>query len=149
MLGYGEEQQTSAAINDQGYFATGDIGHITPEGAIVITDRKKDIIIRGGENISAREIEDVLHGHEMISEAAVVAMPHARLGEGVCVFLVMRDSATLEMPELQVFLQATGLAKQKWPQRIEMTEALQKTASGKVKKDVLRKQVAVLIEAEA
>jgi non-ribosomal peptide synthetase component E (peptide arylation enzyme) len=90
-----------------------------------------------------------LHGHEMISEAAVVAMPHARLGEGVCVFLVMRDSATLEMPELQVFLQATGLAKQKWPQRIEMTEALQKTASGKVKKDVLRKQVAVLIEAEA
>ena len=149
MLGYGEEQQTSRAINDQGYFATGDIGHITPEGAIVITDRKKDIIIRGGENISAREIEDVLHGHEMISEAAVVAMPHARLGEGVCVFLVMRDSATLEMPELQVFLQATGLAKQKWPQRIEMTEALQKTASGKVKKDVLRKQVAVLIEAEA
>ena len=149
MLGYGEEQQTRQAINTQGYFATGDIGHITPEGAIVITDRKKDIIIRGGENISAREIEDVLHRHQMISEAAVVAMPHARLGEGVCAFLVMRDSAIFGMPELQAFLQESGLAKQKWPQRIELSEELGKTASGKVRKDVLRQQVKALIESEA
>ncbi|MDG1080287.1 MAG: AMP-binding protein [Porticoccaceae bacterium] len=149
MLGYGEEQQTRQAINNQGYFATGDIGHITPEGAIVITDRKKDIIIRGGENISAREIEDVLHRHDMISEAAVVAMPHERLGEGVCAFLVMRDSAAFGMPELQVFLQESGLAKQKWPQRIELSEELGKTASGKVRKDVLRQKVKALIKSES
>jgi len=149
MLGYGEEQQTRQAINNQGYFATGDIGHITPEGAIVITDRKKDIIIRGGENISAREIEDVLHRHDMISEAAVVAIPHARLGEGVCAVLVMRHSATLSMAELQAFLQKAGLAKQKWPERIELSDELQKTASGKVRKDVLRQQVKALVESEA
>ena len=149
MLGYGEEQQTRQAINNQGYFATGDIGHITPEGAIVITDRKKDIIIRGGENISAREIEDVLHRHDMISEAAVVAIPHARLGEGVCAVLVMRHSATLSMAELQAFLQEAGLAKQKWHERIELSDEWQKTASGKVRKDVLRQQVKALVESEA
>ena len=85
----------------------------------------------------------------MISEAAVVAMPHERLGEGVCAFLVMRDSAAFGMPELQVFLQESGLAKQKWPQRIELSEELGKTASGKVRKDVLRQKVKALIESES
>tara|TARA_B110000914_G_scaffold41923_1_gene35259 strand:- start:64 stop:1644 length:1581 start_codon:yes stop_codon:yes gene_type:complete len=145
MLGYGEEEQTRDAIDSNGYFSTGDIGHITTDGAIVITDRKKDIIIRGGENISAREIEDVLHQHQMISEAAVVAMPHERLGEGVCVYLVMRDSTGMSLPELQLFLEQSGLAKQKWPQRIELCDVLEKTASGKVRKDVLRKKVTALI----
>jgi non-ribosomal peptide synthetase component E (peptide arylation enzyme) len=145
MLGYGEEEQTRDAIDSNGYFSTGDIGHITPEGAIVITDRKKDIIIRGGENISAREIEDVLHQHQMISEAAVVAMPHERLGEGVCVYLVMRDATGMSLPEMQLFLEQSGLAKQKWPQRIELCDVLEKTASGKVRKDVLRQKVTTLI----
>jgi len=148
MLGYGEEEQTRQAIDDRGYFYTGDIGHITPEGAIVITDRKKDIIIRGGENISAREIEDVLHQHPKIFEAAVVAMPHERLGEGVCVFLVTRDLVPLELAELQSFMEHAGLAKQKWPQRIELSVALEKTASGKVRKDVLRKRVITLLQSE-
>lgn len=148
MLGYGEEAQTRQAIDDNGYFHTGDIGHITADNAIVITDRKKDIIIRGGENISAREIEDVLHQHRAISEAAVVAMPHQRLGEGVCVFLVTRASEQLSLAELQPFLEQSGLAKQKWPQRVELCDALEKTASGKVRKDVLRQKVKTAIEAE-
>ena len=148
MLGYGEEEQTRKAIDDRGYFYTGDIGHITPEGAIVITDRKKDIIIRGGENISAREIEDVLHQHPKISEAAVVAMPHERLGEGVCVFLVTRESVPLGLAELQIFMEKAGLAKQKWPQHIELTEVLEKTASGKVRKDVLRQKVKVALASQ-
>ena len=147
MLGYGEEEQTRQAIDSQGYFHTGDIGHITEQGAILITDRKKDIIIRGGENISAREIEDVLHQHDLISEAAVVAMPHARLGEGVCACLVIRDGAALGLDELQPFFQRSGLAKQKWPQRIELCDELQKTASGKVRKDVLRQQVKAKVDA--
>jgi acyl-CoA synthetase (AMP-forming)/AMP-acid ligase II len=148
MLGYGEEEQTKQAIDDRGYFYTGDIGHITPEGAIVITDRKKDIIIRGGENISAREVEDVLHQHPKIIEAAVVSMPHERLGEGVCVFLVTRDLVSLELVELQPFMERAGLAKQKWPQRIELAAALEKTASGKVRKDVLRKKVNALVQSQ-
>ena len=148
MLGYGEEEQTRQAIDDRGYFYTGDIGHITGQGAIVITDRKKDIIIRGGENISAREIEDVLHQHPLISEAAVVAMPHERLGEGVCALLVTRNSVQLDLAELQLFLERSGLAKQKWPQRLEMRDELEKTASGKVRKDVLRQTVKAAIESE-
>lgn len=148
MLGYGEEYQTRDAIDTQGYFHTGDIGHITPEGAIVITDRKKDIIIRGGENISAREIEDVLHQHQLISEAAVVSMPHQRLGEGVCAFLVTRDSAQFTLSELKPFLERSGLAKQKWPQRLEFCSELGKTASGKVRKDVLRQQIKQTVQAE-
>jgi len=145
MMGYGEEEQTRQSIDERGYFYTGDIGHITPEGAIVITDRKKDIIIRGGENISAREIEDILHQHAIIVEAAVVAMPHERLGEGVCVFLVTRDTVQLSLSELQAFLLQSGLAKQKWPQRIEYSRTLEKTASGKVRKDILRKKVKTLM----
>ena len=69
-------------------------------------------------------------------------MPHERLGEGVCVFLVMRDSTKLDMPDLQNFLKETGLAKQKWPERIELRSQLEKTASGKVRKDLLRQQLA-------
>ena len=87
----------------------------------------------------------MLHQHMMVSEAAVVAMPHERLGEGVCVYLVMRDSIVMSLTELQLFLEQSGLAKQKWPQRIEFCDALEKTASGKVRKDVLRQKVTALI----
>ncbi|NHN39248.1 AMP-binding protein [Pseudomaricurvus alcaniphilus] len=146
MLGYGEEEQTREAVDANGYFHTGDIGHITPERAIVITDRKKDIIIRGGENLSAREIEDVLHQHELINEVAVVSMPHERLGEGVCAFVVTRDQAPLSLAQLRPFLEQRGLARQKWPERVEQVEELQKTASGKVRKDILRQQIKALLE---
>lgn len=141
MLGYGEEAQTRGSVDSEGFFHTGDIGHITAEGAIVITDRKKDIIIRGGENLSAREIEDVLHQHPRISEAAVVAMPHERLGEGVCAVLVLRDSEGLSLEDLKPYLAESGLAKQKWPEKVEVVTELLKTASGKVRKDVLRQQI--------
>ena len=148
MLGYGEEEQTRQSMDNHGYFQTGDIGHISAEGAIIITDRKKDIIIRGGENISAREIEDVLHQHALISEAAVVAMPHPRLGEGVCACLVTKNAAVITLADLTLFFEKSGLAKQKWPQRIELCDELEKTASGKVRKDVLRLKVKALVEAE-
>ena len=114
---------------------------LTAMDAIVITDRKKDIIIRGGENLSAREIEDVLHQHPRISEAAVVAMPHERLGEGVCAVLVLRDSEGLSLEDLKPYLAESGLAKQKWPEKVEVVTQLLKTASGKVRKDVLRQQI--------
>ncbi|MEA3299693.1 MAG: AMP-binding protein [Pseudomonadota bacterium] len=142
MLGYGDEAQTRDAFTPRGFFLTGDIGHLTPEGAIVITDRKKDIIIRGGENLSAREIEDVLYAHPDIQEVAVVAMPHERLGEGVCACVVPRPGAEpLSLDALKPFLAENRLAKQKWPERIELHAELPKTASGKVRKDLLRKDL--------
>lgn len=143
MLGYGDPEQTRASMTPDGYFRTGDIGHLTEEGAIVITDRKKDIIIRGGENLSAREIEDVLYSHPAILEVAVVSMPHQRLGEGVCAFVVLVKGMQLGgLEELRPFLEECRLAKQKWPERLEVVDELPKTASGKIRKDVLRREIA-------
>ncbi|NQX87489.1 MAG: AMP-binding protein [Halioglobus sp.] len=139
MLGYKNPQQNAESHDEEGYFLTGDIGHRTREGAILITDRKKDIIIRGGENISAREVEDVLHDHPDIREAAVVAMPHERLGEGVCAYIVLaRQSSELRVEAVARFAESAQLAKQKIPQHIEILPELPRTASGKVRKDVLR-----------
>jgi acyl-CoA synthetase (AMP-forming)/AMP-acid ligase II len=142
LLGYADPEQNAEAHTDDGFFLTGDIGHLTPEGAVLITDRKKDIIIRGGENLSAKEIEDALHHHPAIREAAVVAMPHARLGEGVCAYLIPRDSVdepTLD--DIAAFTESQGLARQKIPERIEVVADLPRTPSGKVRKDVLRNQL--------
>ncbi len=141
MQGYANSEQTQQAITSDGFFRTGDIGHITSDGAIVITDRKKDIIIRGGENLSAREIEDVLHAHPSIEQVAVVAMPHARLGEGVCACVVLKPSQALSLDGLKGFLASTGLAKQKWPEKLHIKSSLPMTASGKVKKDLLRNEI--------
>jgi acyl-CoA synthetase len=142
MLGYADPEQNREFHTDDGFFLTGDIGRITPEGAILITDRKKDIIIRGGENLSAKEIEDMLHHHPVIKEAAVVAMPHERLGEGVCAFLILHGQAEpLTQEDIASYTDKQNLARQKIPERILIVEDLPRTPSGKVRKDVLRKQL--------
>jgi acyl-CoA synthetase (AMP-forming)/AMP-acid ligase II len=142
MLGYADPQQNAQAHNADGYFLTGDIGHITPDNAILITDRKKDIIIRGGENISAKEVEDVLHNHPDVREVAVVAMPHERLGEGVCAYIVAKTAGNiLSLDSVAAFADQAQLARQKIPQHIEIVDELPRTASGKVRKDVLRARI--------
>lgn len=148
LLGYADEAQTREAITADGFFRTGDLGVRTAQGAITVTGRKKDLIIRGGENISAKEIEDVLHAHPHVREAAVVAMPHERLGEGVCAYVVSagdRVSGTV----LAEHVASSGLARQKIPERFEFRDDLPRTASGKVRKDVLRAEVKALVEASA
>lgn len=141
-MGYADPEQTSASFTTDGYFLTGDIGRFTEGGGLVITGRKKDLIIRGGENISPKEIEDLLHTHPHIVEAAVVAMPHARLGEGICAFLILRSANRPTTKELSLFLDAAGLARQKHPERLDVVETLPRTASGKVRKDLLRIRLA-------
>ena len=139
-LGYADPQQNAEAHTADGFFLTGDIGHLTPEGAVQITDRKKDIIIRGGENLSAKEIEDVLHSHAAIREAAVVSMPHERLGEGVCACLILREGATApSLPEITAFCDAAGMARQKFPERLVVMADFPRTPSGKIRKDQLRR----------
>ncbi|MDE2596960.1 MAG: AMP-binding protein [Sphingomonadales bacterium] len=140
LLGYADEAQTAEAITADGYFRTGDLGVRSTEGALTITGRKKDLIIRGGENISAKEIEDVLHSHPAVREAAVVAMPHERLGEGVCAFVIARGDAP-QAAALARHVQDSGLAKQKIPERFEIVEDFPRTASGKVRKDMLRAEI--------
>jgi acyl-CoA synthetase (AMP-forming)/AMP-acid ligase II len=140
MLGYADRAQTSEAITPDGYFRTGDLGVRTVDGALTITGREKDLIIRGGENISAKEIEDVLHQHPAVREAAVVSMPNDRLGEGVCAYIILRADRPGET-ELAEFVVSSGLAKQKIPERFEWVADFPRTASGKVRKDQLRQDI--------
>lgn len=141
MLGYLDPDQTAAALTPDGFYRTGDLGLLTENDAVVITGRKKDLIIRGGENISPKEIEDVLHGHPAVAEAAVVAMPHPRLGEGVCAFVVPVPEQEVDARMLLDFVTRSGLARQKIPERFEFRDALAKTATGKVRKDLLRAEI--------
>lgn len=142
MMGYADEQQTREAITAEGYFRTGDLGIRTAEGAIVITGRKKDLIIRGGENISAKEIEDTLHTHPGVAEASVVAMPHERLGEGICAYIIAAGNPAPTTEELAAHVAMSGLAKQKIPERFEFVPDFPRTASGKIRKDQLREDIA-------
>ena len=140
-LGYADLEQTREAHTSEDFFLTGDIGHVTEEGAVVITDRKKDLIIRGGENLSAKEIENVLHRHPGLKEAAVVSMPHDRLGEGVCAFIIAAGAEAPSGDELKAFAESQSLARQKIPERFEFVDELPRTAAGKVRKDQLRKRL--------
>ncbi|PZW37824.1 acyl-CoA synthetase (AMP-forming)/AMP-acid ligase II [Humitalea rosea] len=139
--GYLDPADDAAAFDADGFFRTGDMGRMTPGGGLVITGRKKDLIIRGGENLSAKEIEDALHRHPAIREAAVVAMPNARLGETCCAVLCT-DGTPLTVAGISAFLAGQGLARQKHPERLVIVPDLPRTAAGKVQKYLLRQQIA-------
>jgi acyl-CoA synthetase (AMP-forming)/AMP-acid ligase II len=148
MLGYTDWQQTLQSFDDEGYFHTGDLGYYVQGEYLCVSGRKKDLIIRGGENISPKEIEDVLHTSGDIQEAAIVAYPHARLGEGVCAFVIPKGGSRPSVATLAAHLDKHGMAKQKWPERVEIVDDLPRTASGKVQKNLLRDRVAALVRAE-
>lgn len=141
MLGYLDPQDNAQAWDKNGFFRTGDVGHKTTTNCLVITDRIKDLIIRGGENLSAKEIEDALYAHPDVREAAVVAMPHARLGEGICAYVVLKEGGSLDVVSADAFLTKLGLARQKHPEHIEVVDQLPKNAAGKIMKFVLRDEI--------
>lgn len=128
-------------INDtdaQGWFRTGDLARMDADGYIRITGRSKDVIIRGGENIPVVEIENVLYRHPGVMEAAIVAMPDPRLVERACAFVVPRPGHAIDLDGIRDFLKAEGVARNYWPERIEIVEAMPRTASGKIQKFRLR-----------
>jgi acyl-CoA synthetase (AMP-forming)/AMP-acid ligase II len=138
-VGYTDVNATRAAIDGDGWFATGDIGVLDPDGYLAITDRKKDIIIRGGENVSAAEVEELLLRVPGVAECAVVAAPDERLGEHACAFLRMLPGATVvTLPQVRADLERAGLARQKWPEELHLVDDFPRTPSGKVQKFVLR-----------
>lgn len=141
-VGYRNPTLNREAFDEGGWFHTGDLGKLNPDGYLRITGRKKDIIIRGGENLSAAEIEDVLHLHPNIETAAAVAMPDERLGEKACAYVKLKEGTSLTFEEMIDFLKQHKLAKQKWPERLEFIDEFPMTASGKIKKHILRKDVA-------
>lgn len=125
-----------------GWFLTGDIGRLSAEGHLSITGRKKDIIIRKGENIAARELEDLLLEHPEVSEVAAIGLPDAERGEMVCCVIVSRGPATPSLADCCAWLRGAGLATYKLPERLEYVAALPRNPGGKVLKDALRQRFA-------
>lgn len=137
-IGYFDPRLDAAAMLPGGWYRTGDIGHFDADGFLVITDRKKDIIIRGGENISSREVEDMLLADPAIADAAVVAFPDARMGEIVCAWIVARPGAAVTLDSVRAQFAAAGVARQKTPERIQLVTELPRNSTGKVLKHELR-----------
>lgn len=138
MLCYSREEDTRDAFDAEGFFRTGDLGTLSSDGFITVTGRKKDLIIRGGENLSPKEVEDLLHAHPDVLEAAVVAMPHTRLGETPCAYVVLKPGGSMDLAQMRAYLDAQRLARQKFPEQLFVIDAMPKTASGKILKHVLR-----------
>ena len=125
-----------------GWYRTGDVGILDSHGALRITDRINDVIIRGGENISAVEIEELIVRMPGVAEVAVVAAPDARTGERACAFLRMRDASPLPaLRQVQQHLETAGLAKVKWPEELRAIVEFPRTPSGKVQKFRLRDEL--------
>jgi cyclohexanecarboxylate-CoA ligase len=127
---------------EAGWFDTGDLARWGPAGSIRITGRSKDLIIRGGENIPVAEVEAGIISHPLVHEVAVVATPDDRLGEKVCAVVVAAGDVAPTLEELRSHLQALGMAKPFWPERLVVKDALPKTASGKTQKFALREELA-------
>ncbi|MFF9068041.1 class I adenylate-forming enzyme family protein [Streptomyces sp. NPDC014891] len=123
--GYLDPAATAAAFDEDGFLVTGDVGHLTPSGHLVLTGRVKDIIIRKGENISAKEIEDLLHGHPDVGDVAVVGLPDDERGERVCAVVEQPPGAgPLTLPAVTAFLREAGLSVHKLPEQLEVVAAL-------------------------
>jgi acyl-CoA synthetase len=138
-LGYTDPALTTAAFDDEGWYRSGDVGVLDDEGYLVITDRVKDVIIRGGENISAAEVEGALQTLPGVAEIAVVAAPDARLGEHACAVVRMLPNAPPpSLGDVTAHLSGVGLARQKWPEELRLVDDFPRTASGKIRKIDLR-----------
>ncbi|MFI7667830.1 AMP-binding protein [Nocardia sp. NPDC049526] len=141
-LGYTDEALTAKVFDDEGWYHTGDIGVLDEDGFLTITDRTSDLIIRGGENISALEVEEVLLTMSAVAEAVAVAAPDARLGEHVAAVVRLHpgsDAPTLA--DLQAHFAEAGLTKQKWPEQLVVVEDFPRTPSGKVQKYRIRQSL--------
>jgi acyl-coenzyme A synthetase/AMP-(fatty) acid ligase len=149
MLGYWNNREaTEELFTPEGFSRSGDLGFMDEDGFVRITGRSKDIIIRGGMNISAREVEDELLQNPQVANVAVVAMPDERLGEKCCAFVVPADDGGApDLETIVAFLKERGIANQKLPERLEVVDELPTTATGKIQKHVLRAQIAEKVSA--
>ena len=141
MAGYwNNHPATIEAIRD-GWYHTGDLGYMDPEGFIFLVDRKKDMIISGGENIYSREVENAVHQHPKVAESAVIGVPDPKWVEAVKVFVVLKPGETMAASELIEHCR-TLIARYKCPRDVEFVSEMPRNASGKIDKIMLRKMPA-------
>jgi acyl-CoA synthetase len=140
--GYTDKELTAEALDADGWYHTGDIGVLDDDGFLTITDRKKDVIDRGGEKVSAVEVEEILAHMAGVAEVAVVAAPDARLGErGAAFFRMQTGVSSPTLDDVRTALAAADLARQKWPEEVHTVEDFPRTPSGKIRKVELRAQL--------
>ncbi|MFB4309416.1 AMP-binding protein [Actinomadura sp. GTD37] len=141
-IGYTDPELTARACTADGWYRTGDMGEVDADGYLTITDRVADVIIRGGENISAQEIESLLLTMDRVAEVSVVAEPDARLGEHAAAVIRPHESAgPVSLDDVRAHLAEAGLARQKWPESVHLVADFPRTATGKIQKFRLREQV--------
>ncbi|MFD4407130.1 AMP-binding protein [Nocardia sp. NPDC058499] len=145
-LGYTDPELTARVFDDEGWYHTGDIGVLDSSGCLTITDRKADVIIRGGENVGAREVEDVLDAMPQVAESVVIALPDSRFGEVVGAVLRLNPGCVLpSRAEVRAFFERAGVARQKLPARLFEATDFPRTPSGKIQKHLVRKGIAASI----
>jgi acyl-CoA synthetase (AMP-forming)/AMP-acid ligase II len=141
LFGYVRPEHEDGAFTDDGYFRTGDLARLQDGDYVVVTGRAKDIIIRNGENIAPKEVEDLLVQHPDIAEIAIIGLPDPRTGERACAVIVPRGAARADLAALRTFLDAHNVARFKIPEQVAFYDALPRNAAGKVLKHVLRDQL--------
>jgi 2,3-dihydroxybenzoate-AMP ligase len=145
---YKAAEQNARAFTDDGWYRSGDICRRTPAGNLIVEGRDKDMINRGGEKISAEEVENLVYQLPAVAQVAAVAMPDPQLGERVCVYVVPRPAATLTLEEIRTFMDASGVARFKLPEHLVLVDELASTKVGKIDKKALRADIADRLAAE-
>lgn len=145
---YKAESENQEVFTPDGFFRTGDIAKFDPEGRLIITGRKKDIIIRGGENISAKEVEELVVSHPRVEQVAAVAMPDPILGERVCAFIKPKKGTIISFEEIVSYLKEKKTSVLNLPERIEVIEEMPLTNVGKVDKRKLREEIKEILKKE-
>ena len=129
---YGNDEANRTSFRPDGWFRTGDLGRIDADGYVFITGRAKDLIIRGGVKINPVDVELAMDRHAAVLQSAIVPVPDAMLGERACLVLVLAPGETLTLEEVRQYLDAAGIAKLRWPERVEVVESMPMTASRKI-----------------
>jgi 2,3-dihydroxybenzoate-AMP ligase len=142
---YGVPEYNARAFTSDGFYRTGDLMRLHPSGNYMVEGRKKDLINRGGEKISAEEIENLILSHPAVQNVACVPMPDPILGERMCAYVILHTGRSLTLPKLVAFLSAQEIAKHKLPERLEVVEEFPLSPFGKVSKKDLTERVAALV----
>lgn len=143
-VGYlNDPEQTDAALDDEGWFYSGDLAIMDEEGRLKINGRKKEIVVRGGENISTREVDEAASAWDGICDQATIGAPDARMGERICLFAVANPAYndTPRLEDLLAFLKERGVSKRLWPERLELIEEIPHTPTGKVQRFKLAEEL--------
>jgi non-ribosomal peptide synthetase component E (peptide arylation enzyme) len=138
--GYLDPSLDADAFDEDGYFRSGDLGIVDTEGFVTITGRLKDVIIRHGENISAKEVEDLLYSHPAVADVAVIGLPDPKTGERACAVISLNEDHSLPFEEMVAYLKDQGLRIQAIPEQLELVDVVPRNPAGKILKHALRER---------